>query len=99
MNIETGLITGFVAGAGAAWRAFKGYQAHMKKKKYEEWSWVKFLETTLPAVAMAFVAGATYEPLPELLSVDGITLMMMLFVGGAGVGSLQGKLPWTKPKK
>ena len=96
--LEVGLVFGLVAMAGASWRAYKGYQGHMKKKKYEQFSWKKFLISVLPAASAAFVAGASVSSSPALLSSEGIVLMMMLFTGGAGIGSLQGKLPFKKQK-
>lgn len=96
MNIQAGIVIGLIAGAGAGYRAYKGYQAHLKKKRYEAFSWKKFTITTLPAVTAAFAFGMTYEPIPELLSGEGMTLAIALFTGGAGIGSLQGKLPFKK---
>ena len=95
--LEKGIIYGVIAGAGAVWRAYKGYQSHMKDNKtYENFSWRKFLITTIPAFAAGFVVGAALGEFPSVLSTEGIVLSMMLFTGGAGVGSLQGKLPFKK---
>ena len=95
--IEKGIIYGVIAGAGASWRAYKGYQGHMKKnKKYETFNWKKFLISVIPAFATGFVAGAVLGELPPIYTSDGIVLALMLFTGGAGVGSLQGKLPLKK---
>ena len=99
MQIETGVIFGFISAAGACWRAFKGYQAHMSKRTYENFSLKKFLVSVVPATAAGFMVGATLESMPNLLSTDGIIMAMMLFTGGAGFASLQGKLPGSKPKK
>ena len=100
MELTTGLVLGLVAAAGAVWRGYKGYQNHMAKRKYEAFDWKKFAISVLPAAVLGFVAGATYTAVPEkMLSQEGLTLMMVFFTGGAGVGTLQSKLPGTKPKK
>jgi len=96
MNIDTGLVMGGIAAAGAIWRAYKGYQGHMKKRRYEVFSWKKFLISTVPAISFAFVAGATFTPMPDLFSSKGLTIAVMFFTRGAGFASLQGKLPFTK---
>ncbi len=95
MEISIGLVMGGIAAAGAMWRAYKGYQAHMKKRDYEEFRWKTFLISVVPAISLAFVAGATF-PVPDLFSMDGLTIAVMFFTGGAGVASLQGKLPFKK---
>ncbi len=99
MQIEIGIALGCIAAAGTIWRGFKGYQAHMAKRTYETFSWKKFLISVVPATAAGFMAGATLDPLPNLMSGDGIIMAMMFVTGGAGFASLQGKLPGTKPKK
>ncbi len=99
MQIEMGIILGGIAAAGTIWRSFKGYQAHMSKRNYETFSLKKFLISVVPAISAAFIAGATLEPMPNLLSTDGFIIAMMFFTGGAGFASLQGKLPGSKPKK
>ncbi len=98
MNLNVGLVWGGIAAAGAIWRAYKGYQAHMAKKNYEAFDWKKFLVSVLPAAAAGFVAGVTYSPFPDFASSQGLTLALMFFTGGAGIGSLQGKLPFKKKK-
>ena len=99
MTVDMGLIWGGIAAAGAAWRAYKGYQAHTKKKNYEDFSWRKFLVSVLPATVAGFVAGATLSSTPDILSSQGLMLAFMFFTGGAGIGSLQGKLPGMTKKK
>ena len=97
--LETGIIYGAIAGVGAVWRAYKGYQSHMKKGNgYKTFNWRKFLITTIPAFAVGFGAGATLNHFPAFYSTEGLILSFMLFTGGAGVGSLQGKLPFLKKK-
>ena len=90
MEISTGLVMGGIAAAGAIYRAYKGYQGHMKKRDYEEFRWTKFLLSVVPAISLAFVAGATF-PVPDLFSIDGLTIAVAFFTGGAGLGSLQEK--------
>ena len=92
MQIDVGIVFGLIAAAGASYRAYKGYQGHLKKKNYEEWDWKKFLISVLPVTVVAFVAGATYQPLPGLMSSEAVTLGLMFFLGGAGLPSLQSKL-------
>ena len=99
MQIETGVVLGFIAAAGAGWRAFKGYQAHMSKRTYETFSLKKFLISVVPATAAGFMVGADLESMPNIMSTDGLIMAMMLFTGGAGFASLQGKLPFSKVKK
>lgn len=98
MQIDTGLIWGGIAALGAIWRAYKGYQAHTKKKPYEPFNWKLFLISVLPAMGAGFVAGATYPSLPDIMSVEGITMVLVFFSGGAGIGSLQNKIPGIKKK-
>lgn len=97
MNIDAGLIMGGIAAAGAIYRAYKGYQSHMKKRNYEPFSWKTFLVSVVPAISLAFVAGATFTPMPDLFSSEGLTIAVMFFTGGAGIASLQTKLPFKKP--
>ena len=80
-----------VAGAGAAWRGYKGYQEHMKKKKYEAFSLQKFLISVVPAVTIAFGGGAALQVMPPILTTAGIMLMVTLISSGAGIASLQSK--------
>lgn len=98
MIVEAGIGLGLIAAAGAAWRGYKGYQAHMTKKKYQPFDWGKFVMSVVPSMVVGFVAGSTYGAVPELLTQEWFTLAGMFFVGGAGVGTLQGKLPFMKKK-
>ena len=87
MQIEAGILFGVSAALGAGVRTFMGYRKAVKAEGVK-FDVIQAISEALPAAALGFIAGATIEPLPEFLSVDGIVLAITMMFGGAGAASM-----------
>ena len=84
-------ILGIAAAAGSAFRAYLGFSGY--KNSGAKWDWGKFIISVLPAVVGAFAVGITFEMDANLQN------SILVFMGAAGLNSLQDKFGLQKKSK
>lgn len=82
--VDTIIVFAIAAGLGSALRAYMGYVN--KKQEGIAWNWKMFLASFLPAVGSALAGTAFLDLVPNASN------FILVFIGAAGVNSIQDKL-------
>ena len=88
-TMEPAILLGLAAAAGSAFRAWIGYVAKYKKRGID-FDWGMFLISVLPTAIAGLVAGMGFDLELNLQNI------ILVFLGAAGINSLQDKFGLQK---
>lgn len=88
-TMEPAILLGLAAAAGSAFRAWIGYVAKYKKKGID-FDWGMFLISVLPTAVAGLAAGMGFDLELNLQNI------ILVFLGAAGINSLQDKFGLQK---
>ena len=91
-HMDPAIWLGMIAIAGSGYRAWLGFKKAQEKNPLIDWDWSMFLISVVPSMITAFSAAAGLDM--ELTAPNGV----MVFLGAAGLNSLQDKFGLQKKK-